>query len=186
MRVVPPNIGLGRTAARRVLPIPVSEHGGSLHFALVLSTLWRQAAAAMPSSKPEPALPARPRMLSEVVRAKLRAGHYSLRTEEAYLGWVRRFIVFHGRRHPRELGAAEVAGFLEHLAGKGAVNGIVSFDASTHSTVRHHFGGIQALPGAREPGLVQSGSGTGGRLPVFERWRRAPWTWRGPGASAQN
>lgn len=55
-------------------------------------------------------------MLSEVVRAKLRAGHYSLRTEEAYLGWVRRFVGFHGRRHPRELGAAEVRSFLEHLA----------------------------------------------------------------------
>lgn len=60
-------------------------------------------------------------MLSEVMRDKLRAGHYSLRTEEAYLGWVRRFIQFHGRKHPRSLGATEVAAFLEDLAVRGQV-----------------------------------------------------------------
>jgi integron integrase len=61
------------------------------------------------------------RMLSEVMRDKLRAGHYSLRTEEAYLGWVRRFVQFHGRKHPRTLGATEVASFLEDLAVRGRV-----------------------------------------------------------------
>lgn len=72
-------------------------------------------------AKPEvPALP-RPRMLSDAVRDKLRAGHYSRRTEEAYLGWVRRFIKFHGRRHPRDLGEAEIAGFLAALAVEGKV-----------------------------------------------------------------
>jgi integron integrase len=55
-------------------------------------------------------------MLSEVVRSKLRVGHYSRRTEEAYLGWIRRFIKFHGGRHPRDLREPEVAGFLEDLA----------------------------------------------------------------------
>ena len=54
-------------------------------------------------------------MLSQVVRDKLRAGHYSRRTEEAYLGWIRRFIKFHGGRHPRELREPEVAAFLEEL-----------------------------------------------------------------------
>jgi integron integrase len=42
--------------------------------------------------------------------------HFSLRTEEIYVGWVRRFILFHGKRHPREMGAAEVGAFLAHLA----------------------------------------------------------------------
>ena len=65
--------------------------------------------------------PKRPRMLSDVVREKLRAGHYSLRTEEAYLGWIKRFVQFQRGRHPRELGAAEVAAFLEDLAGRGGV-----------------------------------------------------------------
>ena len=61
-------------------------------------------------------------MLSEVVRQKLRAGHYARRTEEAYLGWVKRYVRFHGPRHPRELGAPEVVAFLEDLAGPGKVS----------------------------------------------------------------
>ncbi len=61
-------------------------------------------------------------MLSEVVQEKLRAGHYSRRTEEAYLGWVRRFIRFHGGRHPRELREPAVVAFLEDLAGPGKVS----------------------------------------------------------------
>src|SRR6185369_4476184 len=62
------------------------------------------------------------RMLSDVVRETLRAGHYSRRTEEAYLGWVRRFVRFHKGRHPRELGEGEVTAFLEDLAGAGQVS----------------------------------------------------------------
>lgn len=54
--------------------------------------------------------------LMDVVRARLRARHYSLRTEQAYLGWIRRFILANGRRHPRELGGAEVEDFLSRLA----------------------------------------------------------------------
>lgn len=58
----------------------------------------------------------RPVMLSEKVRETLRLKHYSLRTEEAYLGWVRRFIRFHQGRNPRELGEVAVREFLSHLA----------------------------------------------------------------------
>jgi integron integrase len=50
------------------------------------------------------------------LRQEIRVRHYSIRTEEAYSDWVRRFIVFHGKRHPSELGASEVASFLTHLA----------------------------------------------------------------------
>jgi integron integrase len=46
----------------------------------------------------------------------LRRRHYSLRTEKAYLGWIRRFILFHNKRHPVEMGAQEVNAFLSHLA----------------------------------------------------------------------
>jgi site-specific recombinase XerD len=42
--------------------------------------------------------------------------HYSLRTEEAYAGWIRRYILFHHKRHPSAMGAEEVNGFLTHLA----------------------------------------------------------------------
>ena len=50
------------------------------------------------------------------MRREIRARHYSIRTEQAYLDWVRRFILFHGKRHPQELGADAVAAFLTHLA----------------------------------------------------------------------
>ena len=47
--------------------------------------------------------------------------HYSLRTEETYLGWIKRFILFHGKRHPRDMGMQEVQQFLSHLAVAGRV-----------------------------------------------------------------
>jgi hypothetical protein len=50
--------------------------------------------------------------VSEVMRFK----HYSLRTESTYREWIRRFILFHQKRHPREMGAIEVGSFLSHLA----------------------------------------------------------------------
>ncbi len=50
------------------------------------------------------------------MRAAIRARHYSRRTEEAYVLWIRRFILYHGKRHPLEMGEAEVSGFLTSLA----------------------------------------------------------------------
>ena len=52
----------------------------------------------------------------ELCRQKIRLKHYSLRTEQAYLDWIKRFILFHGKRHPAELGAPGVEAFLTHLA----------------------------------------------------------------------
>ncbi len=54
--------------------------------------------------------------LLDQVRSAIRVRHYSIRTEEAYTRWIRRFIVFNGKRHPSELGAAEISAFLSHLA----------------------------------------------------------------------
>src|SRR6266705_6926904 len=62
-----------------------------------------------------------PPRLPEQMRAVIRARHYSLRIEETYLGWVKRFILFHGKRHPRDMGAQEVQQFLSHLAVEGHV-----------------------------------------------------------------
>ena len=56
------------------------------------------------------------RGLFEVTREKIRTRHLAFRTEQAYLHWVRRYVKFHGRRHPRDMGAAEVETFLSHLA----------------------------------------------------------------------
>ncbi len=57
----------------------------------------------------------KPKLL-ERMRQALRARHYSYRTEQSYLQWVRRFILFHGKRHPAEMGAPEIEAFLSHLA----------------------------------------------------------------------
>src|SRR3982074_104419 len=54
--------------------------------------------------------------LLAVAREKMRTRHLAMRTEQAYLQWLRRYLVFHGRRHPRHLGAPEVEQFLTHLA----------------------------------------------------------------------
>ncbi|MCJ0826369.1 integron integrase [Luteimonas sp. 50] len=55
------------------------------------------------------------------VRRRLRVRHYSVRTERAYVGWIRRFILANGKRHPREMGAQEVEAFLTVLATRGKV-----------------------------------------------------------------
>ena len=62
-----------------------------------------------------------PRLL-EQIREALRLRHYSLRTEQAYTYWVKRFVLFHSKRHPREMGAAEVESFLFWLAVEGQVS----------------------------------------------------------------
>lgn len=57
----------------------------------------------------------KPRLLERVSMA-IRARHYSRRTEEAYVFWIRKFILFHQKRHPSEMGAPEVSAFLGWLA----------------------------------------------------------------------
>jgi len=62
----------------------------------------------------------RPKKLLDQVSEAIRRKHYSPRTEETYLHWIRRFILFHGKRHPKDMGAAEVEAFLTHLAAQAA------------------------------------------------------------------
>jgi integrase len=64
--------------------------------------------------------PAKPRLLVRV-RDAIRARHYSRRTESSYAGWIRRYILFHDKRHPSEMGADEIRGFLTSLAVDGRV-----------------------------------------------------------------
>lgn len=64
----------------------------------------------------------KPTKLLDQVRGKIRVKHYSLRTEQAYADWVKRFILYHGKRHPAEMGAVEVEQFLTHLAVQGKVS----------------------------------------------------------------
>lgn len=69
-----------------------------------------------------PAAPVRPPKLLTQLRRAIRLRHYSGRTEEAYVLWVRRFVAFHGRRHPAELGEVEISAFLTDLAVRGRVS----------------------------------------------------------------
>jgi len=62
-----------------------------------------------------------PTTLFAAVREAVRVRHYSLRTERAYVQWIKRFVVFHGKRHPRELGPEAVSAFLSSLANVGHV-----------------------------------------------------------------
>ncbi|MDO8925588.1 MAG: integron integrase [Sideroxyarcus sp.] len=68
-----------------------------------------------PSLPEKTSSPNPPKLLDQVV-AKIRFKHYSRRTELTYTHWIKRFILFHGKRHPREMGAAEIEAFLSALA----------------------------------------------------------------------
>jgi len=58
----------------------------------------------------------RPKKLLDQVREKIRIRHYSIRTEDAYISWIKRYIFFHKKRHPNEMGKSEIEAFLSHLA----------------------------------------------------------------------
>src|SRR6266487_2721506 len=69
-----------------------------------------------PSGDPSP-----PRLLDRV-RHAIRMRHYSCRTERAYAGWIRRFVLFHNKRHPVTMGPEEITRYLSHLAVEGRVS----------------------------------------------------------------
>ena len=72
----------------------------------------------MPQPQPPPA---KPRLLDEV-RAVARMRHLSLRTEQAYVSWIKRFIFFHQKRHPRDMAEAEIREFISDLAVKERIS----------------------------------------------------------------
>lgn len=69
----------------------------------------------MMSILPPSPRPDKPKLL-EQVRDVIRRRHYSIRTEHAYIDWIKRFIVYHNKRHPLEMAEEEVAQFLSYLA----------------------------------------------------------------------
>jgi len=71
----------------------------------------------------------KPKLLDQV-RLAIRTRQYSYMTEKAYVGWIKRFILFHHKRHPAEMGEAEIARFLSSLATDRRVS------ASTQEAVR--------------------------------------------------
>src|SRR6266566_8130314 len=92
----------------------------------------------MDSSLPVPRQQNKPKLLDQI-RQLMRLRHYSLRTEDAYVGWIRRYILFHGKRHPRDLAESDIASFLSNLAVKGQV---------AASTQNQHVKSFAHVPGA--------------------------------------
>lgn len=88
-------------------------------------------------SAPSAGGPSKPRLL-DLVRQAARARHFSPRTEEAYVSWIRRFVVHHGRRHPTDLSAAHVIAFLTHLADQGRVSVSTHRQASSALLFLYH------------------------------------------------
>jgi hypothetical protein len=62
------------------------------------------------------ASPPPPKRLLDQVRDAIRLKHYSYRTEQTYVQWIRRYILFHSKRHPNQMGVPEIEAFLTHLA----------------------------------------------------------------------
>lgn len=102
---------------------------------------------------PEPA----PGALYQHVRDTLRARHYSRRTEEAYLGWIHRFVVFHGVRHPATMGSPEIRAYLTHLAVERRVSAATQSQALAallflyDKVLRIDLDDLQQIPRAKKP-----------------------------------
>jgi integron integrase len=100
--------------------------------------------------------PGRPRLL-ERVRLALRARHYSRRTESAYMHWIRRFILFHGKRHPGEMGEEEINAFLTHLATRDQVSASTQNQALSallflyRHVIQRQIGALGEVVRARRP-----------------------------------
>jgi len=98
----------------------------------------------------------RPGQLRAAIHAAARLRHYSPRTERAYMGWIRRFVIFHGRTHPRHLGADDVAAFLNHLAVDRRVSGTTQNQALNalvflyRDVVNRDLGELTGIQRARE------------------------------------
>jgi integron integrase len=113
------------------------------------------------SASPPFASQSNPRLLQQL-QSKMRLGHYSLRTEQAYAGWVVRFVRFHGMRHPREMGGREVAAFLTWLAEERRV--AVSTQVQAQAALVFLYREVLGRP-LQLPNLVPRGRGPT-RVPV--------------------
>jgi hypothetical protein len=72
----------------------------------------------------------RPKKLLDQVRDAIRLKHYSYRTEQTYVQWIRRYILFHNKQHPKEMGAVEIEAFLTHLIEAGYTKSFSSRELS--------------------------------------------------------
>ena len=68
-------------------------------------------------------LQSKPKLLDQV-RIEMRTAHYSKSSEESYVSWIKRFILFHNKRHPKDMGATEIKQFVNHFAVKQQVSSL--------------------------------------------------------------
>ena len=121
-----------------------------------------------------------PKKLLNQVRDAIRLKHYSIRTEQAYVNWIKRYIYFHNVRHPAEMSAPEVQAFLTHLAVEENVAASTQNQALSSSPYCTHQVGDSlirhAVAGERLPllGLPAAGRRQTGAAPVCNRQRQAP------------
>jgi len=107
-------------------------------------------------SEPLPGDGPKPRLL-ERVRQTLRTRHYSRRTEEAYVGWIRRYILFHGKRHPAEMAEEEITRFLSSLAVDRKVSAVTQTQALSailflyREVLKRDLGWLQNVTRAKAP-----------------------------------
>ena len=100
--------------------------------------------------------PQKPRLLDRV-RVEIRTRHYSRKTEKCYVGWIRRFILFHRKRHPAEMGEAEIGAFLSSLAVNARVSASTQNQALSalvflyREVLRRDLAGIENVVRARVP-----------------------------------
>ena len=101
----------------------------------------------------------RPRLLQQL-RLALRVHHYSPRTEEAYVGWVRRYVRFHGLRHPEELGHDAIGQFLSALADRAKLSASSQTQALSaliflyREVLGEDLGAVVGLIRAKQPGRL--------------------------------
>jgi integron integrase len=110
----------------------------------------------MPPMLRATARPNKPKLLDQV-RDVIRRKHFSIRTEQTYVDWIRRFILFHNKRHPREMAETEVTQFLTHLARDGRVAASTQNQALSallflyKEVLKQEIGWLQGVERAKRP-----------------------------------
>jgi hypothetical protein len=125
-----------------------------------------------------------PRNLLDRVRIAIRTRHYSLRTEEAYVAWIRRFIFFHNKRHPAEMGEPEINAFLSSLAVKERVSASTQNQALCALLFLYRYVLEKSFPQSEPPALLgypRGRSCLGGGSGRRAGWAGAPRGGRHPG-----